>query len=373
MYARVALSLSLLWTASTNPARADTLSIYFPPALDSSTGLTTSGGGSLDGFVVRAGALSGTAGQLIGNLAGKTSGTDILNTINSSFREYGSFSMSDAYLSDPAQAIVTLSGSMNNANFLGKDVYLLFYNNATASAASELGIFRMANREDNPDGSTGIFPTGANATGGRESGFNFTDPDKVLSPGSFLNVIIGQYNTLNNSFALGGLFGGIGQIFNENKTSAVGSAFSEVILNNFGASSFSASGLPAGLSLNPSTGLISGTFAAGTFTITATNSLTGASASKTLTYTASLQPPVITGILPNEATFGSPASITIQINNGATAVSVSGLPGGLTHPGGASLIISGTPTVAGTFDLVITASNAAGSDTQTILLTVLPG
>jgi hypothetical protein len=186
-------------------------------------------------------------------------------------------------------------------------------------------------------------------------------------------VLIGQYNVSNNSFALGGLLGGIGQIFNENKTSAVGSAFSEVILNNFGANSFSASGLPAGLSLNPTTGLITGTFAAGTFTITASNSLTRASASKTLTYTASLQPPVITGIVPKSATFGSPATITIQINNGATAVSVSGLPGGLTHAGGASLIISGTPTVAGTFNLVITASNAAGSDTQTIPLTVQPG
>jgi hypothetical protein len=186
-------------------------------------------------------------------------------------------------------------------------------------------------------------------------------------------VLIGQYNVSNNSFALGGLLGGIGQIFNENKTSAVGSAFSEVILNNFGANSFSASGLPAGLSLNPTTGLITGTFAAGTFTITAGNSLTRASASKTLTYTASLQPPVITGIVPKSATFGSPATITIQINNGATAVSVSGLPGGLTHAGGASLIISGTPTVAGTFNLVITASNAAGSDTQTIPLTVQPG
>ena len=132
--AKFAFLLCLLWTASTNPTLADTLSIYFPPILESTTGLTTSGGGSLNGFVVRAGALSGTASQLIGNLAGKTSATDISNTINSSFREYGSFSMSDAYLSDPAQAIVTLSGSMNNANFLGKDVYLLFYNNATASA-----------------------------------------------------------------------------------------------------------------------------------------------------------------------------------------------------------------------------------------------
>lgn len=73
--------------------------------------------------------------------------------------------MADAYLSDPAQAIVPLSGSMNSANFKGKDIYLLFYNNATASAATEMGIFRMANREDNQDGSTGIFPTGNNATG----------------------------------------------------------------------------------------------------------------------------------------------------------------------------------------------------------------
>jgi hypothetical protein len=119
--------------------------------------------------------------------------------------------------------------------------------------------------------------------------------------------------------------------------------------------------------------LLSGTFASGTFTITASNTLTGVSVSKTLTYTETAISPVVTGINPNEATFGSFRTITIDIRNGATGVTVEGLPAGLTHGGRASLIISGTPTQAGVSNVTITATNSAGANTQTIPLTVLPG
>jgi hypothetical protein len=164
-----------------------------------------------------------------------------------------------------------------------------------------------------------------------------------------------------------------GQIFNTDKSAGAGTPFSERVLNNFGANSFSATGLPSTITLDPTTGLLGGTFSAGTFTITASNTLTGVSVSKTLTYTETAIAPVVTGINPNEATFGSPATITIEIRNGATGVTVTNLPAGLTHSGGASLTISGTPTEAGSFPLSITATNSVGRSVETIPFTVLPG
>jgi len=242
--------------------------------------------------------LTGTASQLISNLAGKTTSTDILDSINSSFLEYSSFSMLDAYLSDPTQAVRSLEGSMNSANFKGKDIYLLFYNNATASVANEIGIFRMANREDNQDGATGIFPTGNNATGGRESIFSFADPEGILGPESYLNLLIGQYDKLNDRFTLGTLSGGIGQITSPlNVTNNSGTAFNYQITANNGANRYFATTntsstdlltttLPSWASVNTNTGVINFTTNSvpGDYAIrlVASNSLTASVATNTL-------------------------------------------------------------------------------------------
>ena len=231
------VALSLLLISNPDSARSDTLYIYFPPVLEKNTGFQTSNGGSLNGFVVRAGALTGTASQLISSLAGKTTSVDILTTVNTSFREFGSFLYTDKSTIVPIDD--NNNFTMNNANFKGKDIYLLFYNSATASGANEIGIFRMANREDNPDVSTGIFPTGSNATGGRESGFYFADQDGILGPESYLNLLIGQYDKLNDRFTLGTLSGGIGQITSPlNVTNNSGTAFNYQITANNGANRY---------------------------------------------------------------------------------------------------------------------------------------
>ena len=356
--------------------RADAVIINFPAALagEASTGFGTSTGGSLSGNLVRIGAFDTNPTSLMAGVAALTTPSAVLSNLNSRFTQYTSFTFSNDYL-NPDTAIFPATDADGipleaqpaiGADLRGKDIYLLFYNAATANAATEVAIFRMKQDLllDDPAGSTGVFNTG-DTLGQRTAFFNLSVTETDL--------LLGFYNFQTDKFETGNLESGARQIFNENKTAAVGSAVSELILNNFGANSFSASGLPAGLSINTTTGLLSGTFAAGTFTITASNTLTGVSVNKTLTYTASTQPPVITGIVPNEATFGIPADITIQINNGATAVNVSGLPAGLSHAGGSSLSITGTPTVAGNFGLNITASNSAGSDIQTIPLIIIPG
>ena len=175
--------------------RADTLSVYFPPALDISPApaFVTSTGQSLEGFTVRAGAFSVSASQLLSNLSGQTTAADIRNTIHASFTQYDSFSMSNGFASDPAQAVVSLEsdlGALNNANFRGRDVYLLFYNNSDFSAASEMGIFRMAFREDNSNLGIGIFSTGAQFTGERAVDFYFADGDGAIPTESYLNLCI---------------------------------------------------------------------------------------------------------------------------------------------------------------------------------------
>src|SRR5439155_816231 len=128
--------------------------------------------------------------------------------------------------------------------------------------------------------------------------------------------------------------------------------------------SFSASPLPPGLSVNTSTGLISGTpTTAGTTNVTITAS-DGASpcntASATLVITTA-NTPVITSSLTACGTVGVAFSYTITATNNPTSYTAAPLPAGLSlGNGGNRNVISGTPTAAGTTNVTITASNGAG-------------
>lgn len=78
--------------------------------------------------------------------------------------------------------------------------------------------------------------------------------------------------------------------------------------------------------------------------------------------------PLITSPILATATSGVPFSFTTTTINAATAFSASGLPPGLTiAPAGT---IAGTPTRSGTYAVQIVASNAAGSSTGELWLTV---
>ena len=82
--------------------------------------------------------------------------------------------------------------------------------------------------------------------------------------------------------------------------------------------------------------------------------------------------PVITSSLMASGNQGSPFTYTITATNTPTSYSATGLPAGLsinTTTG----IISGTPTVSGTFNITITATNGIGSDNQTLVLTLGTG
>lgn len=140
---------------------------------------------------------------------------------------------------------------------------------------------------------------------------------------------------------------------------------------------FTATGLPAGLTVNSTLGTISGIPTAttpvgtpATIVLTATN-VTG-SASRTITLTVGAPPPVITSVA--SATGRAGTSFTFQIvATNATSYAATGLPGGLAIDTGTG-VISGTPAAgtANTYSVKLTATNASGSVSQPLVLVIDP-
>src|SRR5437868_12274974 len=158
-------------------------------------------------------------------------------------------------------------------------------------------------------------------------------------------------------------------------TGQVGVAFSyQIIASNGPIISYNATGLPAGLSVNTSTGLISGTpTTAGTYSVTISATNSSGTGSATLTLTIKPPPPVITSALTATGQAGVAFSYQIQATNSPTSFNVTGLlPAGLSVNTSTGLI-SGTPTTAGTTNVTITASNGASScnsATATLVITI---
>jgi hypothetical protein len=152
----------------------------------------------------------------------------------------------------------------------------------------------------------------------------------------------------------------------------VGSAYSQAVTAtgttpiSFEVSSGS---LPAGLTLDSATGVISGTPTAvgsATFTITATNA--GGIDSKAFSVAvgaAAVAPSITTSSLAG-ATVGSAYSQTVAASGTAPftfAVSSGSLPDGL-ELDSTTGVISGTPTTAGSVTFTVSVTNSAGTDLQ---------
>jgi hypothetical protein len=144
---------------------------------------------------------------------------------------------------------------------------------------------------------------------------------------------------------------------------------------------WSATGLPAGLTINASTGAISGSpTAAGTstvsITVTDSTSPTHLSATKNLSLTIAAQLTITTTSPLPGGSVDAPYSTTIAASGGTTPYtwSATGLPAGLSIDPSTGAI-SGTPTTAGAATVAVTVSDSASSKqtaTKNFSLTISP-
>ena len=155
------------------------------------------------------------------------------------------------------------------------------------------------------------------------------------------------------------------------KTGTVGTAASLQISATDSASgqtlTYSATGLPTGLSIS-SSGLISGTpSSAGTYSVVVkATDTTGASGTASFTWTisaASGNTVTVTNPGSKTGTVGTAASLQISATDSASGqtltYSATGLPTGLSIS--TSGLISGTPTTAGTYSVVVKATDTTGA------------
>jgi subtilisin-like proprotein convertase family protein len=152
----------------------------------------------------------------------------------------------------------------------------------------------------------------------------------------------------------------------------VDSPFSYQITASNNPQSFFASPLPAGLELSAS-GLIQGTpTQSGVFSVGlgATNSIGTGTATLTITIAPRIPtPPVITSNLVVSGVLNVAFNYQITATNTPTSYAASNLPAGLSI-NSTSGIITGIPTLGGSFTIPISATNADGTDARSLSLTI---
>jgi hypothetical protein len=155
-----------------------------------------------------------------------------------------------------------------------------------------------------------------------------------------------------------------------NVTAQQGVAFTYTLTATNFPLSFNAAGLPPGLTVNPTTGMIQGTpTGSGQYGVSVSVANTVGSDSKVLTINVAPSPPVITSSLSGSAFVGAVYGYTITATNSPTSYNATGLPPGLAV-NTATGAISGTPTANGTYNVTIAAANSGGVDSKTLVLTV---
>jgi hypothetical protein len=157
-------------------------------------------------------------------------------------------------------------------------------------------------------------------------------------------------------------------------SATAGTAFTYQITASNTPTSYNATGLPSGLSINTTTGAITGTpTSAGTASvnISATNAGGTGSSSLTITTAAAVIAPVITSLLTASATVGSLFTYQITASNTPTAYSTTNLPTWLDIDTATGELL-GTPTDPGAVTVTIGATNAGGTGSSSLTINVAP-
>ncbi|MEO5692130.1 MAG: putative Ig domain-containing protein [Usitatibacter sp.] len=156
---------------------------------------------------------------------------------------------------------------------------------------------------------------------------------------------------------------GIPVVTSGSASAATGTGFSYQIVATNGPTSYSAAGLPAGLTLNTATGRITGTpTASGSFPVSlgATNG-TG-TGTGTLALTIALSPPTTGNALVTvNVNPGQSFQYVIPAENGPFTFTAPGLPGGLGLDPNSGIINGTVNALGGTYDVPITITNASGT------------
>jgi hypothetical protein len=229
--------------------------------------------------------------------------------------------------------------------------------------------------DSNPTGS--LFPSISTTVGAGTYYLAISGVGEGSVPGTgYTNYAsLGRYEITGTVVATSGLPPAISSV--SSASTVAGSAFSHQIVASNSPTSYGASGLPAGLGLNTSSGLISGavTSSAGVYNVTlsAANGSGSGTQAFALTVTNPLPAaPSITSASSGSAVIGSAFSHQVVATNSPTSYAASGLPGGL-GMNSASGLISGTVSSSATpglYSATIVATNAGGSGTQTFSLTL---
>jgi hypothetical protein len=295
--------------------------------------------GSGTGAVTGLRGITSSGGVASDLLTGMTSGTVLIDAAVDSFTSNS--------------LLVTVNGplAVSTASLPGGDVGSAYSKTLAASGGTGTYSTWALSAGTLPGGltlntSTGVI-SGTPTTAGTATGLKFTVTDSfgATALSGSLSIVISPTLTVSTSSLPGG---DVGSAYTKTLTAGGGSG-------TYSTWALSAGTLPGGLSLNTSSGVISGTpTTAGTatgltFTVTDSNNGTAVSASLSIVISPTLT--VSTPSLPG-GDVGSAYSKTLTAGGGSGTYSTWALSSG-TLPGGLTLntssgVISGTPTTAGT-------------------------
>ncbi len=288
---------------------------------------------------------------------------------------HGALTVNPAALGIPGLNIsgMTISGSLSDGiMFMGGGSSSLGGASMSGVSVSAFGLVAPRSRPaESVDGTWGVWAR-SDASGGISVSGLVVNGTAIVN-GSTPDLIVNLSGT-PPKFAFT-FTGGAVPVMTSALTAAgtVGQAFAAYAISATNAPThFAASGLPAGLSVDASTGAISGTpSAAGTanVAISASNSAGTGSATLVITINAAPSHPAITSSLTAAGTVGSAFSYRITGSASPTSFQATGLPPGL-GVSSASGAIAGIPTASGATSVAISATNGSGTGSATLVITI---